>query len=122
MVGMYSGVVTIVIDPTGAISVDPETLSTFPGKHIVFVIHNNHSQSHQVGVSPSHLKKHGKGPDHPIHILGKFSDDVDTGDVGVFSMHVKDKDDFGEPGIYSYKYTVTATGLPDLDPNIDINN
>ena len=125
MVNVYSGVVTITIDSAGTISVDPDTLMTSPDKHIVFVIHNNHGQKHEVGVSPNNLKKNSNpnDPDHPIHhIIGKFSDDVEPGDVGVFSMHVKDKGHFSEHRIYSYKYTITATGLTPLDPNIDINN
>jgi hypothetical protein len=125
MVGVYSGVITITIDAAGAISVDPDTLTTAPDKHIVFVIVNSHTQRHRVGVSPDHLKKNGSAsdPDHPIHhILGKFHDDVEAGDVGVFSMHVKDKDTFPEHKVYSYKYTVTASDLAPYDPNIDINN
>lgn len=124
MAGVYNGVVTISIEADGTISVSPDSLSTYPDKHIVFVIVNNHDAQHEVGVSPLHLKKNGNesGPDHPIHIIGKFHDDVDPGDVGVFSVHVKDKGNFPAPGIYSYKYTIKASGLPDKDPNIDINN
>ena len=117
-------VATITIDASGNISVSPDPFSTAPDKHIVFVIVNNHGEKHKVHVSPSNLKKLGKptDPDAPIHQLGKFSDDVDRDDVGVFSMHVKDKNHFGPPGTYPYKYTIEVSGLPDKDPEIDINN
>ena len=123
MAGVYNGVVTISIDAAGTVSVSPDTLQTYPDKHIVYVIQNLHNQSHKVGVAPSDFKKKKKDdPDDPIKFTFKHSDGVDPGDIGAITLHVKDKDHFGKPGTYSYKYTVTASGLPDLDPSIDINN
>ena len=123
MAGDYDGVVTISIDAAGAISVSPDTLETFPDKHIVFVIRNHHNHSHKVGVAPSDFKrKKNDDPDDPIKFTFKHADDVDPGDIGGITLHVKGKDKFGPPGVYSYKYAVTASGLPDLDPSIDINN
>jgi len=123
MMGPIDRVVTITIDAAGNISVSPDPISTEPDRHIVFVILNDHNQEHDVSISPFHFEKKKKDdPDDPVHKLGKFSDDVDPGDGGSFSMHVKDKGHFGASGKYSYKYTVKASNLPDLDPDIDINN
>jgi hypothetical protein len=116
-------VATITINAAGNISVSPDPMTTEPDRHIVFVIENNHNQKHHVGVSAFHFQKtKPSDPDDPVHKLGIHSDDVEAGDAGAFKMHVKDKDHFGSSGKYSYKYTVTASGLPDLDPQIDINN
>ena len=122
-------VVTITVDdtkPVGQqITVDPDTFSTAPDRHVVFVIRNTGNNMHKVGLDRDRFKQKSgpNGPDTPIRFFGRFSDHVDAGDVGALILQVKDKGDFKTPAsTYKYKYTVEASGLPDLDPDIEINN
>jgi hypothetical protein len=129
MVMVIDAVATITIDESGAISVSPDPITTIPGKHIVFLIKNDHSHDHHVSVNPFNFQtRNGTdpgSPDKPINVFVKFFDDVPAGDVGAFVLGVRDKDEFGgEPSgrVFKYKYTIKASDLPDKDPDIDINN
>lgn len=122
---------TIIVDDTNManpISVDPESIQTEPDKHIVFVVRNIGRNSHKVSLDRDLFKKTGgssDGPDTPITFFGKHFDHVDPGDVGAIILRVRNKRDFGgEPGgrYYKYKYTIEASGLPEYDPDIGINN
>jgi hypothetical protein len=124
-------VATITVDDTKAtdqISVDPDTISTAPDKHIVFVVLNVGTNKHKVTVHRDRFHQTSgppNSPDTPIRFFGRFSDNVDPGDVGALILRVRDQDDFGgAPGgrVYKYKYTIEASDLPDYDPDIDINN
>jgi len=122
-------VVTITVDDTKPaghqITVDKDPFSTVPDKHIVFVIRNVGNNMHKVSLDRDnfHQKAGPDGPGTPIRFFGKFSDHVDAGDVGVLILQVKSKGDFDTPSSqYTYKYTVEASGLPDLDPDIETNN
>jgi hypothetical protein len=123
-------VATITISEAGEISVAPDPIQTIPGKAIVFVIVNNHGQEHKVSVSPFHFHRkpdsRPDAPDHPIDLFAKFWDDVDAEDAGAFQLRVRDKGDFpsgsDDTRPFRYKYTIAAKGLPDYDPDLEINN
>jgi hypothetical protein len=127
MQAVIDAVATITIDSRGTISVSPDPIRTAPSKHVVFVIQNNHAADHTVGVSAFGFKPKDpdKDPKHPMELVGIHSDHVDAGDVGVVTLRVRGQGHFGGPPTgkkFSYKYTVTASDLDDLDPQIEINN
>jgi uncharacterized cupredoxin-like copper-binding protein len=113
------------INQTDTISVSPDPIQTEPDKHIVFVVRNNGLNKHKVSIDRDKMEK-TKGPEDapktPIRFSLHHSDDVEPGDVGAFVLHVKDKDDFKKGNSYLYKYTIEASGLPPMDPDIGINN
>lgn len=122
----YFGVITV--DDTKPddqkITVDPDTIETVPDAHIVFVVINKTAVKRKVSVPRDKFEKTAGpgGPDTPIRFFGNFSEHVDRFDVGAIVLHVKDKDDFTAGNYYKYKYTIEASGLPDKDPDIGINN
>jgi hypothetical protein len=127
-------VATITVDDRSdnPISVDLPLIQTAPDKHIVFIVRNVGKNSHKVSIPREKVQKKEhpqgvEGPDTPITFFGKHSDHVDAGDVGAIILRIRDKDDFGgepreERRYFKYKYTIKASGLDDLDPDIGINN
>jgi uncharacterized cupredoxin-like copper-binding protein len=119
-------VATITIDDKGAIDVSPEPIKTIPGKHVVFVVMNNHKDDHVVGISAFDFKPDDpSNPKHPMELLGIHSVQVESGDIGAFTMRVRGKGHFGLLKLgkkFSCKYTINASDLDDKDPQIEINN
>jgi len=125
-------VATITVDDRNAsapIAVDPPTIETAPDKHIVFVVLNVGRSSHKVSIDRDKFQQKKSspsdpdGPDTPITFFGKHSDHVEPGDAGAIILRIRDKDNFEPAGnTFKYKYTIEASDLPALDPDIDINN
>jgi|SRR5262245_49247939 len=125
-------VATITVDDQNAsapIAVDLTTIETAPDKHIVFVVLNVGKFSHKVSIDRDKFQQKKAdpsdpdGPDTPITFFGKHSDHVEPGDAGAIILKIKDKGSFKPTGsTFKYKYTIEASDLTDLDPDIDINN
>ena len=117
---------------------DPDPISAAPGDYLVFVIENNDDDTHTVTIPPGKFKKKTTEPEHPISSAAIDSAEIDPGGIGVILLHVKGKDHFkasrtkikgkkkkGPHALakkFKYKYTVEATDVPTLDPQIEINN
>ncbi len=129
---MAYATVTIAIDYTGKI-VDPDPISTYPDAYLIFMIENHHDKKHTVSIHPVEFKKKHSEPDFPVHLFAIDSAEVEKGDTGVIVLHVKGKEHFKDTKkpkkhdnkngkVFKYKYTIRATGLTTLDPQIEINN
>jgi hypothetical protein len=121
-------VATITVDDQ-TITVDVALLQTGPDSHIVFVVRNIGSRKRKVTIDRGKFQKtqdsNPPGPDTPITFFGRHSEDVDPGDADALVLRIKDKDDFGGAPAnryYKYKYTIEASGLQPLDPDIGIDN
>ena len=127
--------VEIEISAAGIADPIPEPIPSEPNGYVVWIIQNNDSKKHKVSISPAEFKgKNGTEPKEPINPLAVPHADVEPGDTGAILLHVKGKDHFKEmkkkgkkphaagPTSFTYKYTIRATGLAALDPQIEINN
>src|SRR5262245_23503657 len=122
-------------------SPDPDPIAAAPDDYLVFVIENNHTATHTVTIPPGKFKKKTTEPDHPISSGAIDSAEIDPGAIGVILLHVKGKSSFpltakgkkdkkGKKKAkkatlarkFKYKYTIEATDVPTLDPEIEINN
>ena len=119
---------------------DPDPAEAKPGDYLIFVVENLDDETHTVSIPPIAFKrKKDDSPILPIHLFAVDSAEIEPGGSGFVLLHIKEKGHFksikastkkkkakkkkaAAPKRFAYKYSVFASDLDTLDPEIGINN
>jgi hypothetical protein len=111
---------TITVTAEGVLTVDPYTISTFPGGPAIWLVNNLHANPHIVSIDPGKIKEKGSGkPLNPFPSTGALkSQNLQTNEWGAIVATT----DMAAAKV-RYKYTIEATGgITELDPDLDVAN
>ena len=112
---MFTVLTTIVVD-TGNVIIDPDDIQSLRAGPAVWLVYNNDTTAHTVGIDPASFKIKATGVyENPLAEKRPLSSGtVASKSVGIINAHIK-----GDAEFTKYKYTITSDGQP-LDPDLDV--
>jgi len=106
---------TIVVD-TGNTLFDPDPLQCLRSGPVVWLVYNNDTTEHTVGIDPNSFKNESTGLyENPLAEKKPLTVTVQPKSVGLMDAHIK-----GDAKFNAYKYTITTLGGTPLDPELDV--